>query len=1075
MKRNRRRLAALAALAVVAPLAVTIASTSSATQSAAPSRDCPPGYRWAMPTTAERAAARGLASTASRPLVAALDNASATTPHVACVPLRHPESPLDLAAMQSQRAAIAAAPNAQVPTGAYRAAVNQRAALLAAPTAVSGADGAWSPLGKTPLIADGKDYGSVNGEGLADLAGRIDSLDYDRVHNRLFASVGTGGVWLSTDRAGHWRSIGDSLPTQIVGAIGWTPVLGASARVGGTLVAVSGEPLMGGDTHTGLGAFWSNDLGASWHQSTGVPDGALGFQVAHNPANPLIVYVATSMGLFRSTNAGRTFSNVNLPTKAGTTVCAGITGYGPCQFANFVTDVVVKAPGGTTNETGGEVLAAVGYRAGNLATYTNNDLENSANGLYASTTGAPSTFTKIVNPPGFASPLRVGRVELGIATGSQQNHNYIFAIVSDACLFNGGVPVLDVPEPQVQTGICTLGLPNNSVLNGVYRSANFGQTWTQLGSNLSIAQNPTTGSALAGANQATLYAPGVQAWYNEWIQPDPTVQNGSGMPTRVTFGLEEVWATNTNPVASLITPFVVIGPYYSGSSCQILASGIPYCPTTNTGPGDMTTHPDQHDAVYIPDLVGGGVTLIVGNDGGAYTQHANPGQAFSNKRWGRGNQAGFHTLLPYDAAPAKDGTVWFGLQDNGQAKLTPDGTQYMAYGGDAFYSAVNPDNSNEAWEEYTNAVMKVTKDGGKHWSDAAPTCSGPQSTPLEPNCVSYPTFGNPFVMDTTDDKHLMTGGPEIVETVDGVATRNFQGAGTAQSSWQKVFDLGTKAQPGQTPDPLELQNGIPNQVSSLDLRGDAAYVGFCGVCDINNNWDIGFQNGLATNVGGTQAPKRMTSQGWHLAKALGLPNRFITSIAIDPSDAKTVYVALGGYNGRQWVPPGSHLDPNNNIGSGHVFVSHDAGEHFTNISANLPDASATWITVRGQQLVLGTELGAYLSRNLNGAEWDVLGSGTLPAVPIGTIRNVPGAPNLMVAATFGRGVYCYQFPGPGKATCANRGANYRPPTGGGGGTNAGGNSGIPTTGLPVGVGILATLLVAMGLLVARVRRRRIDG
>ena len=52
-------------------------------------------------------------------------------------------------------------------------------------------------------------------------------------------------------------------------------------------------------------------------------------------------------------------------------------------------------------------------------------------------------------------------------------------------------------------------------------------------------------------------------------------------------------------------------------------------------------------------------------------------------------------------------------------------------------------------------------------------------------------------------------------------------------------------------------------------------------------------------------------------------------------------MTLGGY-GRRWIPPGSFGEDTSNVGVGHVFVSHDHGEHFTNISGNLPDIPANW-------------------------------------------------------------------------------------------------------------------------------------
>ena len=90
------------------------------------------------------------------------------------------------------------------------------------------------------------------------------------------------------------------------------------------------------------------------------------------------------------------------------------------------------------------------------------------------------------------------------------------------------------------------------------------------------------------------------------------------------------------------------------------------------------------------------MTLVVGNDGGVYMQHAGAGDGRSpNDNWGRGANGGLHTLLPYDAQIAKDGTVYMGLQDNGELKIEPDGKQFTIYGGDGFFSAVDPDDSND--------------------------------------------------------------------------------------------------------------------------------------------------------------------------------------------------------------------------------------------------------------------------------------------------------------------------------------------------------------------------------------------
>ena len=101
-------------------------------------------------------------------------------------------------------------------------------------------------------------------------------------------------------------------------------------------------------------------------------------------------------------------------------------------------------------------------------------------------------------------------------------------------------------------------------------------------------------------------------------------------------------------------------------------------------------------------------------------------------------------------------------------------------------------------------------------------------------------------------------------------------------------------------------------------------------------------------------------------------------------------------------------DSVSNVGSGHVFVSHDAGENFTDITGNLPDVSANYTLVRNGQLLVATDLGVYVAPTTAGGTWSHFGT-ALPNVPVFTIRQAPGNPDLLVAATFGRGVWKYNF------------------------------------------------------------------
>ena len=887
-------------------------------------------------------------------------------PRPGCITQKHPE----MLAETLEREEHLALRNAPMPDGAYRAAVRQKQALISA-KAQTAAGGQWKPYGHGSLITDDPRFG-LGELGIGDDNGRVDSFDYDPVGKRLFAAVGTGGIWMSTDVGDHWTSIGDNLPTLSNSAVGWTPA------GGGTLVVGSGENTVGSSFHSGLGAFWSNDLGQTWNQSTGVPDGAGSFNVAVDKSRPEIVYVATSKGLFRSEDAGRSFVNVALPT---TPDCAGVTALGPCQQGNIVTGLAVQAPGGSTNvqcgADGCPVIAAVGFLLGPNFTYPDGVTARApGNGLYKSASGKPGSFSKLdvsapnnVDPAGFASAQRIGRVAFGAATGDAQDHNYLYAIVQDAILILGGIPAIDVPTDPV-------GLPtpliDSSVFNGVYASADFGDSWIRMADNPEVALNPATGSSLSLPTPFTTlgYQPGVQAWYNQWIKPDPT-QQLAGIPTRLIFGLEEVWKNRLPlPLDGIAQSgpddFEVIGTYFAGITCLFLNDPVPVCPTNNPPTTTTTTHPDQHDGIFVP-TDDGGVCLIVGNDGGVFKQCAGAGGDFDNSKWGKGANEGFYTLLPYHLAVAKDGVVWFGLQDNGSSKIEPgnDFKPVEAFGGDGFYVAVDPDDSKIAYSETGGGAMRVTTDGGSNWTDIKPA-------------LTNADFSNPFKMDPTDAKHLITGGPEIFERLNGPT-----------GGWVQVFNVGN--------DPVKK---AARNVTNLALRGDNAYA----ACAYESSYF--FRNCFATNVGGDKPPKKGTGDGWHFATAAGLPNRFITAVEMDEHDPRTVYVTLGGYL-TDLNPPGGVQDHNDNIGVGNVYKSTDAGEHFSNISGDLPAGTVNWVIVRGSQLIVSTDLGVFISKDLAGSQWAVLGD--LPNVPVTALQLHPADSKTLIAATYGRGIWSYHF------------------------------------------------------------------
>ncbi|MDO9453263.1 MAG: hypothetical protein Q7J29_10455 [Stagnimonas sp.] len=876
-----------------------------------------------------------------------------------------PESPAQLMQAKNVRAAKVGV----VEPGAMSAVLQQKA-RIAGKADIPGAAGEWREYG----------VGNLDDSSGAFQAARVDNFSYDAENKRLFASVGTGGVWMSeavdgdvTTIGNAWRSIGDNLPTQIIGGVAWTPA------GGGTVVAAGGEGVMGSGMYNGFGAFWTNDMGATWTQSTGFPDATIVFRVQVDQSRPELVYIASGKGLFRSEDAGRSFTNVRLPTAPG---CEGVEDLtGPCLFANMVTDVVVKVPGGSTNAVcdaaGCPVLAGVGYRTGSAQLFQDGvTVQGSGNGLYRSNTGEVDSFGKLdvsaasnLLPIGFTEQDRIGRIEMNVAFGPDQDHNYIYAMVQDAVLFNGGVtgePTLDA----ILGVALLLGFP--STFNGIYVSSDFGDSWVRMADTIEVIV-PITGSEIALIGAALGSGAGIQSWYNMWLAIDPTRDVG-GIPTRMAFGLEEVWQNRTPSTTAAGVPlngiaqagpsdFHVIGTYFN-----------------LTGIFPSTTHPDQQGGIYVA-TDDGGVCLFVGNDGGIFKQCVAANGIMNNFGWGEGANTGMYTMLPYGLGVAKDGTVYFGNQDNGSGLLDParDFKLFQTNGGDGFYAEVDPDNSDVAYYETQNGgLVRTTNRGGSNTS-IAPT-------------YTRVMFDNWFRMDPLNAQHMVTGAQEIYET-DNAQT-------VTGDSWVEVFNLGTNP-----------ETGAIRTTTTMEVQGSAVYVGGCGDCGASGN-DTGFASVLATNV--TEGVERVaeTDAGWRFAEKRGLPSRYITSIAIDPVDPKIVYVALGGYlSGLR--PPGSFLDVNaGNIGSGAVFKSVNAGDDFVDVTGDLPVAQVASIIIKGDQLLAGTDIGVFISKDATGASWTTLGTG-LPAVPVNMIRIKPKAtadePDMLFAATFGRSIWNYAF------------------------------------------------------------------
>lgn len=447
------------------------------------------------------------------------------------------------------------------------------------------------------------------------------------------------------------------------------------------------------------------------------------------------------------------------------------------------------------------------------------------------------------------------------------------------------------------------------------------------------------------------YYPGVQADYNQYILADPK------NPQHLYLQLEEVYES-VDAGASWAT----VGPYWNYDiSCEE-ANGDPYaCPAT--------THPDQHAGMIYKG------EFWAANDGGVWSR---PLRQHTRGHWTNLN-AQLHTLQNYSVAAGPVGSetaYWGGLQDNGESYIRTNMKRVeQAFTGDGGDTIVDPRAGDRAVVEYVYLDMWKTVNGGQEEIEISPSCLSATDPPA--TCDPNPRFIAPIEMDVNDPDHWVAGGQYVWDDTQSWGTVCNSGG----CDWKKVFDI-----------------GAGHQVTALGMNGTVTYAAWCGPCNPNKN--APFARGLATNQGGR----------WHQISVAGVPNRYITSIAVDPADATHVYASVGSYS-RRWIP---------DAGVGHVFESRNSGASWTDVSGSLPDAPVYKVVIAGSQLVAGTEVGVFalprtaatssvaaLTPSKAARGWSQVGHG-LPRVTVWDLQVTREGE--LVAGTHGRGTWRFKLP-----------------------------------------------------------------
>jgi hypothetical protein len=449
-------------------------------------------------------------------------------------------------------------------------------------------------------------------------------------------------------------------------------------------------------------------------------------------------------------------------------------------YSNIINDVTFQP--GTNGRT---ILVNAAWRAG--ASY---------NGFYISR-DAGATWTK-ANPGGAINPKEIGNAEFAYSADGKK----LYTVVESIFLYNKGI----------QNG--------SSVLAGVYASNNgsVDGPWTLIADYKKLQQS---GSALFYKG----FAPGVQAWYNNFIAVDPKNAN------HVYLGLEEVfetWNGGSNWTAT--------GRYWNfGFSCWSFDDAA------NTCDGNVM-HSDQHSIAFTPD----GSKVFVGNDGGVYSKSTS-----TKVGWTNYNKNGLNTLQYYGVGAGRVGSavaVSGGLQDNGGSLLRTDMTDMVSnFGGDGGEIIVDPKNGCRIVGEYVGLTLYRTENCAKSKGDVATVTT---IAPPDP----APRFIAPFGADIKNIEHWVAAA-----TSCGPRTRAGRPSAVT-GSW-----------PARSARARTAHSGRPTAVAK---SGNTIYAPWCGG---GCNPGAAFERGVYKIKGAAKAQLPMT----------GLPNRYIDAVSIDPATPST--------------------------------------------------------------------------------------------------------------------------------------------------------------------------------------------
>jgi photosystem II stability/assembly factor-like uncharacterized protein len=341
------------------------------------------------------------------------------------------------------------------------------------------------------------------------------------------------------------------------------------------------------------------------------------------------------------------------------------------------------------------------------------------------------------------------------------------------------------------------------------------------------------------------------------------------------------------------------------------------------------THSDHHDVLYDREDP---QTVYYANDGGIYVSY-DGGSTFQSINGGMCTTQFYNGM---GVAQDIENYAMGGLQDNSTVIYTGSLAWKRVIGGDGSWTAVNPENNQNHFGSAQNLfIAKHNANCNYRFLDNVPESNEDRTV-----------FIAPYVLASSNPDRMYAGRSTLYRS---------------DNNGESYFS--------------------PNN-NPFALNGDPIFV-----MDVSpTDEDVLY---FATAPVGSRPTMYYTPDGGVTILNItdGLPDRFINDVTVDPIDANTAYVTMGGF------------------GSGHVFRTTDAGVNWTDITGDLPDVPTSAIIVdpmNTNRIYVGNDLGVFETDNPE-AGWSDFNEGIVDAALVMDLK-ISTLDRKLYVATHGSGI-----------------------------------------------------------------------